>query len=414
MRILAAIVVPPHLSASGAARAGLRLSDSLAEYCDITVAAMSNVDLGSGEQARRVTVRSWIPALFRLLPRRYRSLFYKSDIPQIVRRGYDLVHLHNPMPALEMARVARACIRSGVPYVVSTHGFNEIANGNAVYGLGALRRKAWQVCVQRPVSRVVKHAAGIFALSSADVGIVKAFGFAGKPSIVPNGVEPPSTSNVDADRTIYRRFGLPRRDEFPGITCMFLGNHTPNKGVPILLAAFSQLECSYLLIVGGERRPEIDYDKFTRTGREDQRVVVTGRLSDAEIGALLRRSDLFVFPTLADTFPLVVLEAMVQGVPVLASDVGGISHQLDPSCGELIAPGDPAALCAAIGKLARDRPRLRAMGASARVRATTKFTWGAAAAEALRGYERVCPRFSPATPIVPQRSTSAHFQESQT
>ena len=68
--------------------------------------------------------------------------------------------------------------------------------------------------------------------------------------------------------------------------------------------------------------------------RPDQQIIVTGRLRDDEVGAALRRSDLFVFPTLADTFPLVVLEAMAHGVPVLASRVGGIPHQLDERCGD--------------------------------------------------------------------------------
>jgi len=385
------VIVPPHLTASGGARAGLRLSEALAEHCDITVAAMSAIDSGRSGAARRIAVKTWLPTAVRGLPLRYRSLFYASDIPQIVRRGaYDLVHLHNPMPALEMARVARACILSKIPYVVSTHGFNELANGDTAYGLGRLRRRAWQVCVRRPITQVVSKAAGVFALSPADIDIVKSFGFTGTPTIVPNGVEPPARADACADLLTYRRFGIPSREEFQGLTCMFLGNHTPNKGVSVLLEAFSDLKSPYLLIVGGERRPVIDYDKLARTSRPEQRIIITGRLSDGEVGSLLRRSDLFVFPTLADTFPLVVLEAMAHGVPVLASDVGGIPHQIDPDCGQLVPPGDPAALRLAVGRLARDRSRLREMGARARERASTQFTWSEAAQAALRGYIRTC------------------------
>ena len=393
MRILAAIIVPPHLSASGGARAGLRLTEALTRYCDIIIATMSAIDCDRYAADMRVAVKSWLPVPFKGLPSRYRSLFYVSDIPQIVSRGkYDLVHLHNPMPALEMARVARACVRSGIPYVVSTHGFNELGNAETAYGLGRLRRQAWKFCVSRPVSDVVRNAAGVFALSPADFDIVKSFGFTGTPTIVPNGVEPPAPGCDAADRMTYRRFGIPSREEFRSLTCMFLGNHTPNKGVLILLEAFSRLQCPYLLIVGGERRAAIDYDTLAQPSRADQRIVVTGRLSDDEVGALLRRSDLFVFPTLADTFPLVVLEAMAHGVPVLASEVGGIPYQLGPDSGQLIPPGDPAALRKAVEQLARDRDRLRAMGKRACERATAKFTWNAAAEAALEGYKRACSR----------------------
>ncbi|MFC7556179.1 glycosyltransferase [Pseudoroseomonas wenyumeiae] len=123
---------------------------------------------------------------------RYSTLFYRSDLSEIVARGnYDLVHLHNPLPALEMARVAQACIARRIPYVVSTHGINEVANGSRIYGFDRLRRLAWENLVVRPVSRVVRQANAVFALSPADVPIVRDMGFRGDPDIVCNGVPCP-------------------------------------------------------------------------------------------------------------------------------------------------------------------------------------------------------------------------------
>jgi starch synthase len=81
---------------------------------------------------KRIETRSWLQLPFpsSKLSNRYKTLFYKSDLPDIVRKGnFDIVHLHNPMPGLEMERVALACRARDMPYVVSTHGFNEIANG---------------------------------------------------------------------------------------------------------------------------------------------------------------------------------------------------------------------------------------------------------------------------------------------
>ncbi|MES2866102.1 MAG: glycosyltransferase family 4 protein, partial [Actinomycetota bacterium] len=97
----------------------------------------------------------------------------------------------------------------------------------------------------------------------------------------------------------------------------------------------------------------------------------------------MRRSDIFVFPTLADTLPLVVLEAMAQGLPVIASSVGGIPYQLDDACGVLVEPGDPAALAAAVQRLAAQPMMLAAMGRRARARVGTHFTWETAAASAM-------------------------------
>ena len=66
MRVLAAIIVPPHLSASGGARAGLRLTEALAGHCDVTVAAMGAIDSDRSSAAPRVAVRSWLPTPFQV------------------------------------------------------------------------------------------------------------------------------------------------------------------------------------------------------------------------------------------------------------------------------------------------------------------------------------------------------------
>jgi glycosyltransferase involved in cell wall biosynthesis len=397
IRVLAAVVVPPHLSVSGGARAAEQLSAALAPHCDITVASMMNgTAAGTASfapgRARRVAVRSWRPAgvPWSRLPDRYSTLFYRSDLSDIITRGdYDLVHLHNPLPALEMARVARACLARRIPYVVSTHGINEVANGSRIYGFDRLRRLAWDNLVVRPVSQVMRQASAIFALSPADVPIVRAMGFRGEPDIVCNGVPMPSPARPSTDAAALRRLGIPVERRPDQITCMFLANHTPNKGLPQLLEAVTRLDRPCLLIVGGERRDAIDYDRYLRACKPGQEIIVTGRVGDDDVAAMFRRSDLFVFPTLADTFPLVVLEAMSHGLPVLATRVGGIPHQVDATCGALVDPDDPAQIAAAIDRLADDPSHLRRLGERARGRVMAEFVWERAAERAMDGYRRV-------------------------
>jgi glycosyltransferase involved in cell wall biosynthesis len=407
MRVLAAIVAPPHLTASGGAKAGELLSATLASSCDMTVASMMDGPVGAqagpgAGKAARVPVRSHLPLLYpsaRAMTR-YRALFYRSNIPQIVRSGnYDLVHLHNPTPALEMARVARACRAAKIPYVVSTHGFNEVANGRAIYGFDPIRRELWKRLVEAPVAEVVRQAAAVFALSPADFGIVRSMGFAGAISVVSNGVPIPAAAEPKSDETVLERFGLSPAGTAGPLTCMFLANHTPNKGLPHLLDAFAALEMPYQLIVGGDTRDGIDYERAKRRCRPGQSVIVTGRLLDAEVAALLRRSDLFVFPTLADTFPLVVLEAMSHGLPVIASDVGGIPYQLGGNCGLVVPPGDVPALAAAIAELARDAPRRAEIGRNALLRVERDYSWESAAALALAGYQQVLSRRPRTAPL---------------
>src|SRR5690606_30999923 len=105
--VLAAIVTPPHLSVSGAGRAAERLSAALAARCRVTVASMMP-DATHDGAVRHVAVRVGLPPglPWSRIPKRYRTPFYRSDIAARIRPGAcDIVHLHNPMPALELRRI---------------------------------------------------------------------------------------------------------------------------------------------------------------------------------------------------------------------------------------------------------------------------------------------------------------------
>jgi glycosyltransferase involved in cell wall biosynthesis len=401
MRVLAAVVVPPHLSVSGASRAAEHLTEALAGYADVDIdianmsqPAAGGVPHGGGSTPRRLPVRTWNPLGWtrRFLPNRYRTLLYGSDLPRkVAHGGYDLVHLHNPTPSIEMMRVARAARRAGVPYVISTHGFVEIADGPVINAMGRAQRAVWAVMVDRPVRWAVRHATRMFLLSPADRPVVDRLDGAAVPaSIVPNGVAVPADVDPADDREHLERIGVATRPE--GLTAFFLANHTPNKGVDVLLEAFAGLDLPFTLVVGGDQREVVDYASFAARCSPDQRIVYPGRLSDEEVGALFRWADLFVFPTRADTLPLVVLEAMAHGTPVVASSVGGIPYELEGGCGVLVPPGDVAALQAAITELAADPDRLAEMAGAARQRVLAHFTWPRAGAAAHEAYRLVLGR----------------------
>jgi glycosyltransferase involved in cell wall biosynthesis len=88
---------------------------------------------------------------------------------------------------------------------------------------------------------------------------------------------------------------------------------------------------------------------------------------------LIRRFDVATLPSRDDPFPLVVLEAMLLGVPVVAFAVGGVPEQVGDT-GVLVPPGDVEAFAAAVGALVDDPQRRAELGRRARERADTRFS----------------------------------------
>lgn len=395
MKVLAAVVIPPHLGASGAVNAAIALSRSLARHCDIDVALMADETGQSTEgRMRLLRRRSTNPLAFTKgwLPNKYRTLFYRSDIPSLVD-GYDLVHIHNPIPALEMQRIARACIAKRVPYVLTTHGFVEVLSMRSAYQLDLMHAIGGRLLITRPLNFVLKHAQKICCLSPQDKMMVAELGgLSEKLVVIPNGVdssfylEPPMSTL----KAVCDKFALPINKGSDSRVCFFLANHTRNKGLDILLEAFLSSDLPYCLIVGGKKRPEeFNYERYASRSRQSQRIIFTDALTNDEIRALHRYADLFVFPSRADTLPLVVLEAMASERPVLSTRVGGIPYQIDESCGRLVASESAAALRGAFEDLFSDRPRLVSMGRAALRKVKLQFDWERSADLTLEVYREV-------------------------
>ena len=400
MKILATIIIGPHMSESGAVNAGKSLSQALAVHCEVDVAIMAyEEDILKLGEARLLKRKSWNPLGFlgRILPHKYLTLLYRSDIPRLIKSGnYDLIHIHNPLPAMEMKRIAKACIKRKTPYVVSTHGFIEATSGGRAYGLKHPHELfAWKFLLEHPLQYVVKHATKILALSPYEQPSLTGLGIEEeRVSIVTNGVNPFFLEKPDATelKAVLSKYDITRRNDSSAAVCIYLGNHTRNKGLGILLDAMTGVSEPFTLIVCGQQRNEIDYQQYQSKCRADQRIIFTGRISDSEVKALFHGSDLFVYPTISDTLPLVILEAMACGLPILSTQVGGIPFQVDNSCGLLVEPGSVKAFQDGLITLMKDRELLKRMGEQAFKTVSKKFDWKQSAVTAYRIYSTLLDR----------------------
>jgi glycosyltransferase involved in cell wall biosynthesis len=111
-----------------------------------------------------------------------------------------------------------------------------------------------------------------------------------------------------------------------------------------------------------------------------ERIALCGEIEGEALEAVRRDSDVFVLPSLYEGYGMAVAEAIVQGLPVIATRTGSAAALVGVDAGVLVEPGDAASLRAALYELLTDSARREQCAAAARARAAHLADWDAAAA----------------------------------
>jgi glycosyltransferase involved in cell wall biosynthesis len=166
-----------------------------------------------------------------------------------------------------------------------------------------------------------------------------------------------------------------------------VGRLVEQKGHEILIEALERLPGVDAVVVGdGPLRSGLE--QLAREAGVGDRFRLVGWSDDAR--GYLSGFDVFVLPSRFEGLPLVVLEAMLAGVPVVASDVGSVSEAIEHErSGLLVPPGDPVALAATVRRLLDDRELALELAASAKAVAAESFTAEAMAAKYDRLYQEI-------------------------
>jgi glycosyltransferase involved in cell wall biosynthesis len=168
-----------------------------------------------------------------------------------------------------------------------------------------------------------------------------------------------------------------------GTNLLSVGTISPVKGQDQLLAALSDVrDLTWHCTCAGADSVDLDFaDLVLKTSAEmglAGRFVLAGALTGDALEAAYAGADLLVLPSRAETYGMVVADALAHGVPVVATDVGGVREALGEVPGRgvpgiLVRPGDPGALTAALRWWLTDRglrEELRARAVERRGRLT--------------------------------------------
>jgi glycosyltransferase involved in cell wall biosynthesis len=156
---------------------------------------------------------------------------------------------------------------------------------------------------------------------------------------------------------------------------LFVGQLVRGKGVDVLLRAMARERTGAKLLIVGEGAQGAELRALGAALGLGGRVTFAGRLPPDELGALYRRARCLALPSRSpETFGLVGIEAMSHGLPVVASDVGGVREWLEDGVNGIAVPsGDPGALAEAIRRLVTSDDLARAMGERGRAAHRERF-----------------------------------------
>lgn len=251
-------------------------------------------------------------------------------------RRFDVVHVHGPLPGA----LARS-VPGHRPVVTTSHT-----------PLGAVRlptRLVWRLTASRDAATVAVSAVVSSSLPQR---------VAARTVVIPHGVDPVAIARTLAD--------MQPRGETDIVTAVTVASHRDVKNYPNLLRAMKValgLGAKLRLVaVGTGAELERHRELAARLGLAD---VVTFEAPVRDVLGVIAAADLLVVASDYEGQPLVVLEALALGLPVVATAVGRVPELVSPAVGRVVPPGDPQALGAALAEVAGDSELRAQMGEAA-------------------------------------------------
>lgn len=339
-------------------------------------AGLPNRDVVAGVPVRRV----------RYAPERHERIAYQGQMHHLMREASgpllagalvsalawslriqasqarpDVVHVHWWVPGMLAARLARV----PVPVVCTVHG-TDVALIEARPALA-------------PVARWALHAADRVEAVSSDLAdrLLQATGRRA------DGVNP---------MPLPEHWSAPPEPHAPPrastLHVLAVGRLVPEKGFADLVAALARVDLATELTLVGEG-PQGDALR-AQAGALGVPLHMPGRLDAAALARAYRCADVVVQPSHREGLGLVAVEALLSGVPVVATDSGGVRDVLPADA--LVPIGDPVALAHALQTVAHDLDAARAAAARLGNALRARFSPDAAARRTFDGYAQVAPR----------------------
>lgn len=287
----------------------------------------------------------------------------------------DVVHFHN-LTGLSV-RMIDECEARGVPTVLTLHDYWGICFKNTMLkNDGALCTSGGFDCLDCKTTLMgessapspVRNSNILLSLGKVDQFVSPSWYLADRYA----------ANGIPRDRILVMRNGIDlerfkdARREHETFTLGFVGYLGKHKGLDVLLRSLSLIADSgdVRLLVAGDGEERKNLEALCQELRLDRVVTFCGQVENQRIGAIYEQIDVLVVPSVwPENSPVTITEAMASGIPVIASDIGGISELVENGVTGLLGPPrDARTLADLIQRFRKDPDLRRQMGRNALAR----------------------------------------------
>ena len=323
-------------------------------------------NLPSVERITHIPVRRFkVLGFSRKLTRFFISMYIPKDnvALEVKRKGFNLLHFHN---VTDMTfPVALWNIK--VPKILTCHTLFEVINYHYMIGPRLYFFK-----------KILQNMDFIHVLTLKDFMTLKHLGVDSKKIfVIPPGI------------SVTKFYSSERK----GNTLLFVGRIAPTKSIETLLEALLRIKSDCQLWVAGpiQDKKYFVWLKNRYFNKLKNKVRILGPLSSSELLEVYAKADIFVFPSKAETFGLVLLEAMASSLPVVSTDVGAARELIkDWENGFIVPINDWKTMAERINLLLTDDNLRRKMGKNNRKLIEKDYDINVNFEKLLALYEQIC------------------------
>lgn len=298
---------------------------------------------------------------------------------------FDVVHLHEfrSIPNIYLQHYAK---KYNIPYIIQPHGSLPLIIGNQDQGRTFFKR-IFDILFTK---KIISNASRVIALNQNEFKIYKSIGFTeDNIDLIPNGIDLKEYENLPEKEIFRKKYNIMPNEK----VILYLGRLDKIKGIDLLIDAFSDLLHVFknikLVIVGPDHGlMDSLKSKIVSLGINDGTVIFTGPLYGTDKLEAYIDSDIYVLPSIYETFPTTILEACACEKPVIVTEGCNIAQIINNHCGFVVEPNRNA-LKDAISTLLTNDELIEKFGEIGKDLVLKNYTWDKIAYKFEKTYTKI-------------------------